>query len=282
MPVEAPQPSGPGPGRPLEIRAEGVHKAFEGHAVLRGVDLDVPRGDMVAIVGGSGCGKTVFLQHVIRHLLPDKGRVLVADHDEPDAPLVDIGALSEIEMDRIRAHQAVVFQRNALFSGSVYDNVALWLREVLGLEEDAIRQRVGEALDAVGFAGDPTVLEKHRDDLSGGMAKRVAVARGVAMRPALMIYDEPTTGLDPANAWQIHQLIARMHDALSSGGTTATTLIITHDKDLLQRLEPRVVMLHDGRVHFDGSYEDFRRSDSPVVRPYFDSMPVLHRRKLAV
>jgi phospholipid/cholesterol/gamma-HCH transport system ATP-binding protein len=254
----------------IEIVVEDLHKAFRGLAVLKGIDLEIPRGDMVAIVGASGCGKTVLLHHIIGHLKPDRGRVLVADHGREGSPLVDLAALDEAGLDRIRVHNAVVFQRNALFSATVYENIALWLREIQRMPEDLILARAREALDAVGFKGDESVLRKDRSELSGGMAKRVALARALAMRPRTIFYDEPTTGLDPVNAAQIHELIGRTHrDA------ERTTVIVTHDKDLLRRLEPRIVMLHGGQVHFDGPYAAFEASDSAVVRPYLDAMPAL-------
>jgi phospholipid/cholesterol/gamma-HCH transport system ATP-binding protein len=259
---------------PPEIVVEGLYKAFRGHPVLKGIDLRIARGELVAIVGASGCGKTVLLHHIIGHLRPDRGRVLVADHETPGAPLVDLASLDEPGIDRIRIHSAVVFQRNALFSATVYENIALWLREIRRLDEDEILRRAREALDAVGFKGDESVLWKDRAELSGGMAKRVAVARALAMRPHTIYYDEPTTGLDPLSAKQIHELILATHGQQSD--VQRTTLIITHDKDLLRRLQPRIVMLHDGRIHFDGAYAGFAASPSPVVRPYLEAMPILH------
>lgn len=264
-----------------EIRVEGLFKAFAGSPVLEGVDLEIERGELVAIVGGSGCGKTVLLQHIIGNMKPDRGRVFVADHDHRDAPLIEITELGEQDLDRVRVHTAVVFQRNALFSASVYENIALWLREIKHLDEDAILERARESLGVVGLAEDPNILSKQRYELSGGMAKRVAIARALAMRPIVMYYDEPTTGLDPTNAANIHELILITHDR-DVDETEPTTLIITHDKDLLQRLEPRVVMLHDGRVHFDGTFAEFEACDSPIIRPYFEVMPILHRRSLTV
>jgi phospholipid/cholesterol/gamma-HCH transport system ATP-binding protein len=258
----------------IEIRVEDLYKAFRELAVLKGINLEIRRGEMLALVGASGCGKTVLLHHIIGHLRPDRGRVLVADHEQASEPLVDLATLDEEGLDRIRIHSAVVFQRNALFSATVYENIALWLREMKRMDESEIRKRAREALDAVGFEGDETVLSKDRGELSGGMAKRVAVARALAMRPLTIYYDEPTTGLDPINAAQIHDLIRQTHEARHDG--VRTTVIITHDKDLLQRLQPRVVMLHEGRVHFDGSYPEFEASDLPAVRPYIETMPSLH------
>lgn len=275
-PSDVPSPTAAPPGAPpVEIRAENISKAFGPNIVLRGVSLDVHQGEIVAIVGGSGCGKTVLLDHLVGHLRPDSGRVMVADHDQPGLPLVDIAELDDDAMDRIRLHWAVVFQRNALFTGTVYENIALWLRENKGLSDEEIRPIARRALDAVGFKGDEAVLSRDRDALSGGMAKRVSIARALAMDPIIMFYDEPTTGLDPTSAAAMHELICSTHARRRADHRVQTTVIITHDKDLLRRLRPRVVMLHEGKVYFDGPYSEFEKSESPIIRPYFDAMKVL-------
>ncbi|MHB1156868.1 MAG: ABC transporter ATP-binding protein [Phycisphaerales bacterium] len=329
------------PQAPIEIRVEELHKQFDERPVLRGVNLTIRRGEIVAILGASGGGKTVLLQHLIGHYQPDAGRVLIADHDatsgqprEPgraapetidraSAPLVDLATLDCDAMDRLRHHWAVVFQPNALFTGSVYENIALWMREVKLMAESQIRPRVENALKAVGL--DPgAVMERDRSKLSGGMAKRVAIARAIAMQPRLIFYDEPTTGLDPSMATQIHDLIQRMHeeegtegirdkgnkgmrelgnegmrDDASNGSASSsqslnplipqslssaprTSVIITHDTQLLRRLGPRVVLLHEGRVVFDGPYAEFRdkAADMSVVRPYIEQMPSLQLRSV--
>lgn len=269
------------PGPPAtEIRIDDLHKSFNEHPVLSGVSLGINRGDLTAIVGGSGCGKTVLLKHILRQLQPDRGRVLIADHERPDHALVDIADLTEEEMDRLRTHWAVVFQRNALFSGSVFENIALWFREVKGMTDSGIRPLAVGALESVGFRDIDALLNKDRDELSGGMAKRVAVARALSMDPILMFYDEPTTGLDPTHAAQIHRLILETHERPTGREIPRTTVIITHDKDLLHRLEPRIIMLHEGRVFFDGTYGQFEQSDSEIIHPYFDLMPILHRRRI--
>ena len=262
-----------------EIRIENLHKSFGGVPVIDGIDLEVLRGEFVAVVGGSGCGKTVLLKLVIGHLKPELGKIYIANHDVPGHPLVDVTALDDEELDQVRVHSAVVFQRNALFSASVYENIALWLREYRHLDEATIQKRARQAIDEVGFEGDETILKKQRHELSGGMAKRVAIARALAMRPTIMYYDEPTTGLDPANAASIHDLIRFTHNR-KIDDVAPTTLVITHDKDLLTRLRPRVVMLHEGRVFFDGRFEEFEAADSPIIRPYFELMPVLQQRSL--
>jgi phospholipid/cholesterol/gamma-HCH transport system ATP-binding protein len=262
----------------VEIRIEGLKKAFDAHQVLRGVDLDVRRGDVVAIVGGSGCGKTVLLNCILGLLPMDAGRILVADHEAPAAALVELTTLDDPTLARIHNRWGVVFQRNALFSGTVYDNIELWLNEVRNLGPEAVAPIARSVLSAVALPADAAFLESPTDSLSGGMAKRLAIARALSMEPVVMFYDEPTTGLDPTSASQIQDLILATHRQPAFDGAARTTIIITHDKDLLSRLEPRVVMLHEGRVFFDGPFADFRAARSPIIRPYFDLMPVLHRR----
>jgi phospholipid/cholesterol/gamma-HCH transport system ATP-binding protein len=262
----------------VEIRIQGLHKAFDGHRVLRGVDLEIGRGELVAVVGASGCGKTVLLNHILRQLEPDAGRVLVADPARPGAPLVDLATVTSQALDRIHARWGVVFQRNALFSGTVFDNIALWLREVGNLEDPAIVPIARSVLSAVDLRQDAGFLATDAASLSGGMAKRLAVARALSMDPLVMFYDEPTTGLDPTSAAEIQDLVFATHFEREPDAPVRTTVIITHDKDLLGRLRPRTVMLHEGRVFFDGPFDAFEASRSPIVRPYFDLMPVLHQR----
>ena len=279
-------PSPPAPGRfdpGVEIRIEGLHKAFDDHRVLRGIDLEIRSGEIVAIVGGSGCGKTVLLNHILGQLKPDRGRVSVADHSQTPPALRDIAGLDDQALCDVHTHWGVVFQRNALFSGSVLDNIALWLSDIKNLSDEAIAPIARRVLAAVALPCDDAFLATPTESLSGGMAKRLAVARALAMEPAVMFYDEPTTGLDPTSASQIQDLILATHagSESSAAAPARTTLIVTHDKDLLSRLEPRTVMLHDGRVAFDGPFAGFKAATDPIIRPYFDLMPVLHQRALA-
>jgi len=258
------------------IVCDAVHKSFGAQHVLQGVDLTIRRGELVAIVGGSGCGKTVLLQCIIRHLIPDQGTIRVADFDDPSAPLRDLADLDEDQLDRIRTHWAVVFQRNALFSGTVLENLLLLPDETRGLSEAQVLPRAREALTAVGL--DPElVLPRQRDNLSGGMAKRVSIARALVLDPAIFFYDEPTAGLDPEHTTIVHDLIGRTHDTPTASGVQRTSLVITHDTALLRRLEPRVVMLDRGQVCFDGPFRDFLLSPLPNVQPYLEMMPALHR-----
>lgn len=267
----------PAPYDREEIRVERIAKSFGTHSVLDDLDLSIRHGEIIAIVGASGCGKTVLLHIIVGLLQPDAGHIFVADHERPGTPLLDLTSIDENAMDEIRRHWSIVFQRNALFSGTVYENIALWLREVARMPEEQIEERARTAVLAVGLDPDE-VLQKERDELSGGMAKRVAVARGISKDPDLIFYDEPTTGLDPDHASRIHELICSTHERPGLRTQSRTTVVVTHDKDLLYRLRPRIAMLHDGRVFFDGTYEAFMASESPLIRPYFDLMPGLQHR----
>ena len=260
--------------RSIEIKIENLHKGFEGKTVLNGIDLEFYRGDVIAIVGGSGSGKTVLLNNIIGQLIPDQGNIFVINHDDPEEPLVQLGEVDELELDNIHKHWGVVFQKNALFSGSVYDNIALWLKEIKGLDDKDIMPIAKKCLESVGLGSDSKFLDRPQEKLSGGMAKRLAVARALAMDPVVIFYDEPTTGLDPTTSAQIHNLIFDTHFQLEK----RTTIIITHDKDLLSRLRPRTIMLYEGKVFFDGPFEEFEASDSEIVRPYFELMPILQKR----
>jgi phospholipid/cholesterol/gamma-HCH transport system ATP-binding protein len=262
----------------VEIQIENVNKSFGTHHVLNGINLEVRSGEMLALVGGSGNGKSTLLRQIIGVDHPDEGQVLLADHEEKDSPLVDLAKLKSAGMESLERHWGVVFQGNALLSGQTVEfNIGLPLREVQDLDESTVRTRVQTVLREVALDPDKD-LALTTDQLSGGMAKRVAIARALAVDPILLLYDEPTTGLDPQVAETIQDLIGSVHRGKTAAGFARTTLIITHDKDLLFRLQPRIIMLDAGRIIFDGAYEDFGRSDTPAIRPYFDLMPKLQQR----
>ena len=287
--------------KPVEIAAEGLTRSFGEREVLRGIDLTICAGDIACIVGASGSGKTVLLDHLIGLMEPTAGRVLAADHNAaPEVgpggafqPLRDLGTLDEDALDLIRLHWAVVFQRNALFTGSVRENIAFWLREHTSTPEDEIEKRTKDALESAALDVND-VIDKDRDELSGGMGKRVAIARAISCDPIVMFYDEPTTGLDPGIGAAVHELIFKLHNSpVGPGfefkdlegrkpqgrvGAKRTTLIVTHDRELLRRIRPRVILIHEGSIAFDASYEDFERSEVEEAKAYLTEMPVLHKR----
>ena len=262
----------------IEIQIEDLHKSFGNHEVLRGVDLDLDSGEIIAIVGSSGCGKTVLLNTILGQYAADQGIIRILDRSGKEWKLKDLSEFGELEIDDVHRHWGVVFQRNALFSGSVFFNLALWLREIKGMDDDSIVPIAEHALESVGLPTDRAFLETSSNDLSGGMAKRVAIARAICMDPYVFFYDEPTTGLDPTSSSNIHDLIYSIHYMDAENGSRKTSIIITHDKDLLNRLRPRTVMLYQGKVHFDGPFEEFEASTSGVIRPYFKLMPILQGR----
>jgi len=259
-----------------EFQIESLYKAFGANQVLQGIHLSIRQGELIAIVGGSGCGKTVLLNHILGQMAPDKGCVCVADHGQLGSPLVDLSMLTTTELDALHTHWGVVFQANALFSGSVFDNIRLWLEEIKHLKDDEIRVIAKQSLADVYLKETDGFLDTDVAQLSGGMAKRLAVARALSMNPKVIFYDEPTTGLDPTSAGQIQDLILRTHERAKRQNNPITTLMITHDKDLLKRLKPRTIMLHKGRVFFDGAFDEFAQSKRSIIRPYFDTMAALH------
>ena len=234
--------STPNSGDHFEIVVEDLHKSFGTHPVLSGVNLKIRRGELVAIVGGSGCGKTVLLKTITGHFGADSGRVLIADHEAANSPLCDVAKLTDDQLDQLRVHWAVVFQRNALLSGTVYFNLAFWPKEIKNMTDAQIMPLARKALLDVGLNPDQ-IMNSDRESLSGGMAKRLAIARALVMDPVLVFYDEPTSGLDPEMCGTIHSLIDSTHRAMPSLGVARTSVVVTHDTELLRRLAPRIVML---------------------------------------
>ena len=230
-------------------------KSFGSLPVLRGIDLRVAPGEILTILGGSGSGKSVCLKHMIGLLRPNRGRVIVDGRDVTDC--------SERAWIDVRKRFGYVFQGAALFdSASVAENIAYPLREHLDWSEEKIAARVRDCLAAVALPG---IEEKMPAELSGGMRKRIGVARAIALEPAVILYDEPTTGLDPANSRRIGQLILALRKRLG-----ATSVVVTHDLELCFSVSDRVVLLKDGEFVVEGTTEEVRASSHPDVREFLE------------
>jgi phospholipid/cholesterol/gamma-HCH transport system ATP-binding protein len=243
-----------GNGRPI-IVLEGIHKAFGDKAVLSGLSLEVQKGESLVIVGGSGTGKSVTLKHIIGLLKPDEGHVYIGG--------TDLGSLSVVELNSIRRRFGMSFQEGALFdSMSVFENIAFPLRRHTEMSEAEIRDRVKECLEQVHLHG---VEGKRPSELSGGMRRRVGFARAISLAPEILLFDEPTTGLDPVISAVVAELIVEMDQTLST-----TTVTITHDMKVAFRIADRVAMLHKGRLVEVAPPDEFKRSTNPIVQQFIE------------
>ncbi|NNM31479.1 MAG: ATP-binding cassette domain-containing protein [Gemmatimonadetes bacterium] len=249
-----------GSDAPVSIRLADVHKAFGKKRILKGFSLEVPEGQTVAIVGPSGIGKSVTLKHVVGLLTPDEGTVVV---DELSVPDLDRAGLTDL-----RRRVGFVFQFAALFdSMTVGDNVAMALRRLADWDPPRITARVMECLELVELDG---MSNRYPSQLSGGQKKRAGLARALAPSPRYILYDEPTTGLDPVTKSVIDRLILRMRDDLG-----VTGLMVTHDMTSAYRVADRIVLLHDGKARFVGSPEEVRAAPDPVVQGFVTGNPAL-------
>ncbi len=244
----------------MSIVLRGLKKAYGPKVVLDGFDLEVPEGEIVSVIGASGSGKSTCLKTIIGLVHPDAGEV------EVDGQRV--GDLSTDELYELRRSVGYVFQFAALFdSMTIGENVAMGLRRMPDLSEDAIAERVQEALSRVGLHD---VDDRYPSELSGGMKKRAGVARAIALKPRYLLYDEPTTGLDPVTVSVIDRLVVRMRDELG-----VTSLVITHDMESAYRISDHIAMLHRGRIRAVGTPDEIRNTDDPVVRGFIEGKPEL-------
>jgi len=239
------------------IRFENLHKAFGDKQVLAGLTLEVQDGETMVVIGYSGTGKSVALKHIVGLLDPDAGDVLV-----------DGRAVSTLDRDALNALRreiGYVFQFAALFDSlTVAENVALGLRR-RGLDDDAIAERVAEALALVDLTG---AGERYAAELSGGMRKRVGIARAIALRPRYILYDEPTTGLDPVTSAVIDRLMVRTREHLG-----VTGVVVTHDMRSAYTVGDRIAMLYEGRIRQVGTVAEVQETDDPVVRQFIEGRP---------
>jgi phospholipid/cholesterol/gamma-HCH transport system ATP-binding protein len=237
------------------IELRHIDKSFSGRQVLRDMSIDVEQGESLVIVGGSGTGKSVTLKHIIGLLRPDRGQVLIDGHD--------ITKMKDVELNQFRRRFGMSFQEGALFdSMSVFDNIAFPLRRHTKMTEAEIRARVEECLEDVHL---PNVEKKRPSELSGGMRRRVGFARAISLKPEILLFDEPTTGLDPVISDVIADLIEEMDVKLGT-----TTVTITHDMKVAFKIADRVAMLHRGHIIEEGTAEEFQRSTNPIVQQFIE------------
>ena len=237
------------------IQLIDVHKSFGPKRVLDGFTLDVVEGETMVIIGYSGTGKSVAIKHIVGLLEPDRGTVIVDGLEVP--------ALKRRELYDLRARIGYVFQFAALFDSlTIGENVAMGLRKQGGLDDRKIEERVNETLELVDL---PNVASRFPAELSGGMRKRVGIARAIALHPKYLLYDEPTTGLDPVTSAVIDELMIRMRDRLG-----VTSIVITHDMRSAYRVGTRIAMLYDGRIRKVGTVDEIQHTTDPVVRQFIE------------
>jgi phospholipid/cholesterol/gamma-HCH transport system ATP-binding protein len=235
------------------IEVRDLWKSFGGNQVLKGVNLQMEPGTTTVILGGSGSGKTVLMKHIMGLFKPDHGEVIVDGQD--------VTRMDRRELSRFRTRMGMVFQSSALFDSlTVYENVAFALREHTKLSEDEIGERVKEKLSVVELYG---VEQKYPAELSGGMRKRVALARAIVREPKIVLYDEPTTGLDPLTTESVDDMIIGARQKLG-----VTSVVISHDIGSTFHIADHVAMLHDGRIVEEGPPEKVRHSQEPHTRHF--------------
>jgi phospholipid/cholesterol/gamma-HCH transport system ATP-binding protein len=239
------------------IEARDLRKAFGTHQILDGVSFKIERGESVVIIGRSGGGKSVLLKQLVGLLKPDSGQVLIEGED--------IVPMNERSLLRVRAKFGVLFQGAALFdSMTVAENIAFPFRQRKDLSPADISKKVSDALEVVELPG---TQNKKPSELSGGMRKRVGLARAIVYQPEIVLYDEPTTGLDPIVSDSIDKLIIRVRDQLN-----VTCIVVTHDMRSARRVGNRILMLHDKRIYASGTPDDIFSSQDPIVRRFIDGV----------
>lgn len=239
------------------IEVKQLRRSFGSHVILDDVTFRVENGESVAIIGRSGGGKSVLLKHIIGLLIPDSGQVLIDGEN--------LCGLDERQLLRIRQKFGMVFQGAALFDSlSVSENVSFALRRQRKLSEAEIVKKVARALEVVELSG---TERKRPSELSGGMRKRVGLARAIIYEPQIVLYDEPTTGLDPVVSDSIDQLMMRVRDAFK-----VTTVVVTHDMRTARRLGQRILMLYDKRIYANGTPKEIFTSTDPVVHRFVNGI----------
>ncbi len=235
------------------IQITGLKKAFQGKPVLTGLDLEIHDDETMAVIGPSGCGKSVLLKHLVGLLRPDEGTIVIDGQVTTN--------FSERQFYRLRENFGMLFQSAALFDSlSVGENVGLWLREHTRTPPDEIAAKAERILNIIGLRG---IQSKRPSELSGGMKKRVGLARAIINEPKYVLYDEPTTGLDPIMSDIINDLIIKVRSDLKN-----TAIVVTHDMASVYKVADRVAMMHAGKIVFLGTPAEVRTTDNPLVQQF--------------
>ncbi|MBN1385241.1 MAG: ABC transporter ATP-binding protein [Elusimicrobia bacterium] len=235
------------------IKIENLHRSFGDNHVLKGVNLEIKDGETLTIIGGSGCGKSVLIKHIVGLLKPDSGRIYIDG--------TETTGLTEKPLSEVQKKFGFLFQSAALFDSlTVSDNVAFGLRNLKRLTEKDISEKVVKCLSMVGLQG---IEHMKPAELSGGMKKRVALARAIATDPKYIFYDEPTTGIDPIMADVINDLIIHLQKSLN-----ITTIVVTHDMVSAYKISNHIAMLHDGRIIGEGTPDEIKKTDNPYMKQF--------------
>ncbi len=239
------------------IEIQKLSKKFNNHLVLNQLSLDVQKGQTCVSIGRSGCGKSVLLKHIVSLLKPDHGKVLVEGKE--------VAGLGALELNELRFKISMVFQGGALFdSMNVADNVGFSLIEHTHITQKDLAARVEESLYLVGLGGIGNLMPV---ELSGGMKKRVALARAICIRPEIILYDEPTTGVDPITADSINELIRSLHDKLK-----VTSVVVTHDMKSAYHIADKIAMMYQGKIIIEGTPKEIQAAKDPVVHQFINGL----------
>ncbi len=239
------------------IEIKNLHKTLGGHKVLNGLNLKIEKGITCVVIGRSGCGKSVLLKHIVGILKPESGQVFVGGQE--------VNKLNDHELNRLRLKMGMVFQGGALFdSMTVGENVGFGLIEHDHIHHKELLRRIEDSLSMVGLSGIANLMPS---ELSGGMKKRVSLARALCIRPDIIFYDEPTTGVDPITADSINDLIIDLHDKLK-----VTAIVVTHDMTSAYKVGDKIAMLYHGKIIAEGTPKEIRHANNPVVHQFINGL----------
>ena len=239
------------------IELKNIKKSFSKREIFSDINIVINKGECIAIIGKSGIGKSVLLKHIVGLIKPDSGSVFIDNQN--------INGIPFKELQKVRSSIGMVFQFGALFdSMTVKENIGLALYKLSNLSKELINERIKDVLEAVHMSGTENLMPS---ELSGGMKKRVGIARAIAVRPKYILYDEPTTGLDPVMTDSINKLISKLHTL-----EKVTSIIVTHEMRTVYDVTDRVLMIHDGKIRFDGTSKNIKESEDLIVKNFIQGV----------